>query len=151
MDPSSPDTSKRQKTTHPYLEFDGVIYIDMSPTQAKPSDIVHNMDEETATLVDAQEELAFDDDEEEDFSSNGGENRAVNVNLSASPLTLPQSRRVRLMEDALFPPNWTTDDSTASMPDLDYEEDDDSLIDFVYCKSDESDCVMSQQSNLLNK
>jgi hypothetical protein len=107
------------------------------------------MDEETATLIDAQEELTFNE-EEEDVEDWTAENPAPEdgSNISVSPLTLPHSRRVRLLEDALFPPNWTIEDSTDSMPELDYEEDDDSTIDFVCCDSNESDCALSQQNNL---
>ncbi len=141
---SDDECNKRRKTSHQYLEHDGVIYIDITPTQSKPGDIIHNLDEETATLIDAQEELNFYDDDEDDFDEDindceledgtkdkdGCDKNFWNTdspvkrqqNVSASPVTVPHSRRV-----AFFPPNWRSDDSTASLPEIDFEDDDDSL------------------------
>jgi hypothetical protein len=144
----SPDTSnKKQKTTHPYVEFNGVIYIDTSPSQAKPGTTIHNMDEETATLIDAQEELAFD------FEDVNEESEEI-ASISASPLTLPRiCNKVRLPEDGLlFPPNWSYDDSTSSMPDLDSEDDEDvSLDDFDFhsCDDQKSSCDLSHSKLVL--
>jgi hypothetical protein len=153
--PPADNLNKRQKKTHPFVDFNGVIYIDTSPSQAKPSDVIHNMDEETATLIDAQEELSFEGNNDDDFWSSGGENPTENEvsSLSASPLTLPSCRRVRLPEDVLlFPPNWSYDDSTASMPDFDDEDDDVSSVDvfeFVDGAHEEPKCDLLSQTKLV--
>jgi hypothetical protein len=151
------DSKKRRKTSHQYLEFDGVIYIDISPSHSKAGDVLHNLDEETATLVDAQEELVCDDfdeekeekeEEKEEFTSNFWNTDSplkLQQNIAESLVTVPISRRVRMSTDVLFPPNWCNDDETASMPEIDYEEDDDSINDYSFhntCSSGGS-CVAS--------
>jgi hypothetical protein len=138
MDSPQLENNKKKRKENHYLEFEGVIYIDTSPIQTNISAIVHRFDEETATLIDAQEQLDFEEEdgvEDDDDMWDDTEPEEVNTSssqVSASPVTVPQTRKVRLQE-AYFPPNYCDDNSTDSMPeDYDDNEDDDSSIEIEY-------------------
>jgi hypothetical protein len=65
--------------------------------------------------------------------------------VSDSPVTVPQKRRVCLQE-AYFPPNYTNDDSTDSMPECDYEDDDDDSVFTIEYLVDQT-CSTAQTSS----